>query len=183
MTVIDTPRLTLRPLEPADMAVIVDCLSDYSVCRNLARVPYPYHMSDAKAFLDFVGTLDERSAVRAITLRDNPLGLIGIISHEYSEAKQNSELGYWLSVPFWGQGYATEAADALVTHAFAKSALEAMVACYFDDNPASGKILRRVGFEDVGACLAFSKAQGIDVPVTNMRLTRTRFVECQKASA
>ena len=177
MTVIETPRLILRPLRPEDMPVIVDCLSDYAVCRNLARVPFPYHMSDAEAFLDFVATLDERSAVCAITLRDNPAKLIGIISHEYSEAKQNSELGYWLSVPFWGQGYASEAASTLVADAFTQRAAELMVACYFNENPASGKVLRRVGFEEVGSCLAFSKAQGIDVPVSNMQLTRTRFVE------
>lgn len=179
--VLETERLKLRSLDAGDAATIVDALSDFSICRHLARVPFPYHQSDAEDFLQFVKACDHRSRFSAICEKGRDTGLIGIISYEWSEDKHNAELGYWLSQCHWGKGLMSEAAVAMVRHAFTINQHETMVACYHDDNPASGRILSKAGFERAGACNHFSKAQGKDVPVTNMRLTRQRWLETKNA--
>jgi RimJ/RimL family protein N-acetyltransferase len=170
--VIQTQRLSLRPLRDSDAAPLAALINDYDIAKNLARVPHPYHRSDADAFLSWVKACTFKSRFSAICLKETPDTLQGCISYEWSEAKQNAELGYWLAKPLWGKGMVTEAAIATVTHAFDVSALDMLVSCYFDANPASGNILRKIGFESAGPCTAFSKAQNCDVPVTNMQLTR-----------
>ena len=179
--ILETERLSLRSLNDRDAGEIVDALSDFNICRNLARVPFPYHRSDAEDFLQFVRSCDQRSRFSAICQKGDAEGLIGIISYEWSDASQNAEFGYWLSQPHWGKGLMTEAAAAMVAHAFTVNKHGTLVACYHDDNPASGRILAKAGFSRVGACNHFSKAQGKDVPVTNMRLTRQRWLETKNA--
>jgi RimJ/RimL family protein N-acetyltransferase len=179
--VIETERLILRPLAESDISTIVAALDDFNICRNLARVPWPYHRDDALDFLSFVASCDHRSRFSAICIRETPGILIGIISYEWSEAQQNAELGYWLNTPHWGKGLMTEAATAMVHLAFVENRHPTLVSCYHDDNPVSGKILARVGFERIGACNHFSKAQGKEIPVTNMQLTRQRWLQVKNA--
>jgi [ribosomal protein S5]-alanine N-acetyltransferase len=175
LDVIETERLILRPLQADDAEMIVDLVGDYEISKNLARVPHPYHLSDAHDFLQWVKDAPEPSAFRAICVRPDRRSLQGIISYEWAQAKQNAEIGYWLAKPLWGQGVMTEAARAMVRHAFARKGLDTIVSCYFNSNPASGKVLIRAGFEVAGPCTAFSKAQGRNVDVTNVRLTRERW--------
>jgi RimJ/RimL family protein N-acetyltransferase len=178
--VIKTERLVLRPLRDDDAMQIVSALDDFNICRNLARVPWPYHRSDALEFLEFVASCDKRSRFSAICPRDRPDTLQGIISYEWSDEKQNAEIGYWLSREIWGKGLMTEAARAMVAHAFTVSDLPLLVSCYFNDNPASGHVLRKAGFTEVGACNRFSKAQGKEVAVTNVRLERSNWSANEK---
>jgi RimJ/RimL family protein N-acetyltransferase len=179
--VIETERLMLRPLGESDIDPMVEALDDFDISRNLARVPYPYHRDDALDFLSFVSSNDKQSHFSAICKRQTPKVLLGVISYEWSEEKRNAELGYWLSKPHWGQGLMTEAAIAVVKHAFTENHHPELVSCFHDDNPFSGRILSRVGFERVGACNHFSKAQGKELPVTNMRLTLDRWLQMKNA--
>lgn len=169
---IATPRLLLRPLGAVDADVLVQELNNFSVVRNTARIPHPYHRDDAEDFLRFAASLNSRSLVAAITRKEDPARLLGVVSYEWSDDKGDAELGYWLSPSVWRHGFGTEAARAAVEHAFTVHNLPLLVACYHDDNPASGRILRKLGFEVVGACRSFSKARGMEVPVTNLRLPR-----------
>jgi RimJ/RimL family protein N-acetyltransferase len=172
---IETPRLILRPVMPSDAEAIAVKINDFDIAKNLARVPHPYTLADAHSFLDWLAGCKTLSAFRVIALRSSPEQLAGLISYEWAASKQNVELGYWLVKERWGFGYMSEAAQAMVQHAFDVAGVDEMVSCYFDSNPASGKVLRRAGFESVGACTAYALALGRDVPVTNMRLTRARW--------
>jgi RimJ/RimL family protein N-acetyltransferase len=175
MTVIATQRLILRPLRAEDIPALIRELNTYAIARNTARVPWPYGAADAREFLAFAQGLDTRSLVSGIELKHQPGLLKGVVSYEWSAAKGDAELGYWLSQSLWGQGFGREAAAAAVDHAFAVNGHPRLVACYHDGNEASRRILEGLGFERVGACSAFSKAQGADVPVTNLALTRERW--------
>jgi RimJ/RimL family protein N-acetyltransferase len=170
--IIETERLSLRPLRDSDAEAIATLIDDYEISKNLARVPYPYHRSDAEEFLDFVKTCTVKSRFSAICLKESPDTFQGCISYEWHEEKQDAELGYWLVQPMWGKGFMSEAAIATVNHAFGAAGIEKLVSCYFDSNPASGKVLRKAGFDVVGPCMQFAKAQNKEVPVTNMVLTR-----------
>lgn len=182
MTIIlQTPRLLLRTLSLDDADVMLRELNNFAITRNTARVPFPYHRDDAVSFLEFVETLDGQSCVAGIEIKSSPGELVGIISFEWSESKSDAELGYWLSEAVWGKGYGTEAARAMVEHAFVQRGHAKMVACYHDDNPVSGRILFGLGFNKTGACSNFSKAQQRDVPVTNVQLLKSDWQK-QKAA-
>ena len=174
--IIETERLRLRPLRDDDARDIALLINTYDIAKNLARVPFPYALADAEEFLRWLKTCKGQSRFSAICLRSSGDGLQGIISYEWNETKQDVEMGYWLVKDQWGKGLMSEAAKAMVSHAFEVAGVNDMMSCYFNENPASGKVLRRVGFETVGACLQISKAQGKEVPVTNMRLTRERWL-------
>jgi RimJ/RimL family protein N-acetyltransferase len=182
--IITTQRLHLRTLVDSDATAIADQIGDYDVAHKLSRVPYPYHLSDANEFLAWDKTGDQKKTRRsAICLRETPEDLRGAISIEWHEEKQCAELGYWLAKPLWGKGLMTEAVAAVVEHAFTIAHIDHLVACFFKDNPASGKVLLRNGFEiqDDGTC--FSRAQGCNVAMTNVQLSKVRWQSLQKILA
>ena len=104
-------------------------LSDYDVARMTARVPHPYHEGDAEDFVA-AGTPNRFVIERK---RDGLfLGMAGL------HVEETCEFGYWLGKPFWGQGYATEAAARLAEYGFVALGLDSLHAGWFYDNPASG---------------------------------------------
>jgi RimJ/RimL family protein N-acetyltransferase len=175
--IIETPRLLLRPFADSDAAQNAKKINDYDIAKNLARVPYPYHLEDSIEFLAWLKTVDARSCFRVITLKSEPQNLLGAISVEWSEDKQNADLGYWLVKEHWGKGLMSEAAIAMVAESFQNGGIEKIISCFFKENPASGKVLARAGFEVTGSCSVFSKAQGAEIPATTVALTRARWLE------
>ncbi len=173
---IETQRLILRSLREADVSVLVTELNNFNIARNTSRIAHPYREQDAHEFFSFVQNLDEQSLVCAIALKPQPQSLCGVISYEYKADTADAELGYWLSEAKWGEGLMSEAAHAVVTHAFTVSKLEKLVACHHDDNPVSGRILRKLGFQRSGVSTSFSRAQGQHVSVTEFGLTRERWL-------
>jgi RimJ/RimL family protein N-acetyltransferase len=171
--IIETARLSLRPPRDSDAAAIMALINDYDISKNLARVPFPYTLEDAQEFLRLVKKQQEKTRFSAICLKQQPEPLQGLISYEWNAEKQSAELGYWLAKPHWGQGLMSEAAIAMLAHAFEVAKIDTLTSCYFFANPASGKVLQRAGFAEVGTCMLFSKAQDRQVPVTNVKVTRT----------
>ena len=169
---IETERLALRLLRESDANDIVEHVGDFAVSRNLAVVPHPYHRTDAEEFLARATVPAQGTRHSAICLKATPGHLIGIISYEAKQDGDVSDLGYWLARPFWGKGLMGEAVPAMVDHAFSVARLSALKACYFDGNPASGRLLAKAGFVSLGACTCMCRARGEEVPVTNMELTR-----------
>jgi RimJ/RimL family protein N-acetyltransferase len=174
--VLETARLLLRPLRAGDASWLVEELNNFEIARNTARIPHPYHMDDALEFLEFAQVGKPRSRVSGVEEKSRPGLLIGVVSYEWNEAKGDAELGYWYSQAHWGRGIGFEAASAMVADSFGPSGNDTLIACYHNDNPASARILTKLGFETVGACTSFSKAQKQDVAVTNMRLSRARWL-------
>ncbi len=143
-----TPRLTLRPLWPEDAEVLATMIGDPRVARMLSRVPYPYTLADAQAWTALPrGAHEPRFAILA---HDGPaprlIGGIAISDHDGAPA-----LGYWLAADAWGRGYATEAGRAVIEMARHALPLDRIAAWHFVDNPASGRVLRKLGFRPTGA--------------------------------
>ena len=177
---IETERLVLRPLRESDVETLVVELNNFNITRNTARIPYPYSEQDAEDYLTYKRSLNSQSLALAISLSAAPAELIGGISYLYSTGKNDAELGYWLSEDHWGKGLMTEATAAMVKHAFNTLHIEKLVACYHNDNPVSARILTRLGFEGNAQCSNFSLAQGKEVTVTNMHLTKASWLAKQK---
>lgn len=178
---IETTRLHLRPLLENDLNTLVTELNNFNITRNTARIPYPYTIEDAAAYLAYGCSLNSQSLGLAITIATEPAKIIGGISYLFSVEKNDAELGYWLSEAQWGKGLMSEATTAMVNHAFTVSNIEKLAACYHNDNPVSARILKKLGFEEGAQCSNFSLAQGKDVAVTNMQLTREMWHSQQKS--
>jgi len=142
-----TPRLLLRPGWHDDAAALSAALNDESLARNLARVPHPYGLEDAQRFL--AQPNDHRHPRLLAFSRTQGLprliGGCGISPGEDGAV----ELGYWIARPYWGLGFATEATRALV-HAARAVGHRRILARHAVDNPASGRVLRKLGFRPTG---------------------------------
>lgn len=163
-----TPRLLLRPGFPEDAPLLAAAIGDERIVRNLARVPWPYRITDAEAFLRNPGDPPLPSMLITERTASSPL-LIGGCGLQRRESGA-VELGFWVARPHWGRGIATEAATAVVSIARALR-LPALEAAHFLDNPASGRVLEKLGFEPGGIiaprlCLA----RGEQVPARLYRL-------------
>jgi 8-oxo-dGTP diphosphatase len=147
-------------------------LSDYDVARMTARVPHPYGESDAEAF---VAAGSANRFVIQHKRGDVFLGMVGL------HIDEGCEFGYWLGKPFWGQGYATEAASRLAEYAFEVLGLENLHAGWFHDNPASGHVLAKLGARHNGSQMRDCRARGMQILCHEMLLTRADFLRKQAA--
>lgn len=163
-----TPRLLLRPGFPEDAPALAGAIGDEAIVRNLATAPWPYRMRDAEAFL--ASPRDPILPSLLIFERgDSAPQLVGACGLG-RRPSGTVELGYWIARPFWGRGYATEACMALVDIA-RMLGLASLEGSHFLDNPASARVLEKLGFEPLGIVAPrMSCARGLDVPARLMRL-------------
>ncbi len=163
-----TERLLLRRPNDGDVDAIVSIVGDWEVARRLARVPHPYGPTDAGFFLKQIVPSEW---VWAVTLQgsDTLIGAIGLTPEENADTV---ELGYWLSRAHWGQGIATEAAQAVVSFGFDTLGLSYITSGYFEENPVSGRVLEKLGFFETGRTRRPCLAAGTEVPSIEMRLLR-----------
>ena len=148
---LETPRLLLRPLILADAADVQRLAGVWEVADTTLNIPHPYEDGLAAAWIAALADQYARreQVVFAITARPDGhlLGAIGLVLRR---AYDRAELGYWIGRPFWGRGYATEAATAVLRYGFASLALHRIHACHFARNSASGQVLQKVGMKQEG---------------------------------
>ena len=165
--VIETERLVLRLPRPADAGAIAALINDRRIAENTSRVPHPYTLADAEQWIGAVNKTGGEAAF-LVTLADGTLiGGCSIIA-----PKGDHEPGYWIGAPYWGQGYATEAARAIIDHAFGALGHTRLQARARVSNPASRRVLEKCGFQWSGAGLIRVRALGTSVPVDRFRLDR-----------
>jgi len=143
-----TERLLLRPGWKEDAPALFRAICDERIAGNLTTVSWPYRIEDAEAFLTREHGPDEYSML--ITLRTS--GAPEVIGNIGLKQKPDGRtvLGYWIAPSHWGRGYATEAGRAVVEIARDSLRLPALSASHFRDNPASGRVLRKIGFRPTG---------------------------------
>lgn len=142
-------RLLLRPMNEADAPRIAELVANENIVRMLEQVPWPYSLSDAQNHVARSAKRWETGACYnfAITLPDE--GLIGTIGLERQESGV-FDLGYWLGERYWGNGYMTEAAHAIVQWAQDELGQSQLESGHFADNPVSQAILTQLGFTPSG---------------------------------
>ncbi|MBS0409420.1 MAG: GNAT family N-acetyltransferase [Proteobacteria bacterium] len=142
--VIETPRLTLRPVQADDAPRLAMLASDIGVARMTAALPHPYPRSAAEGFVAHAAEADfARHVAFAIDGEDGDL--VGILGFQAKNGPA-PELGFWLGRPYWGKGYATEAATAALDWVRDEWGKRWVVAGHFVDNPGSGQVLINAGF-------------------------------------
>ncbi len=164
----ETQRLTLRPFEEADARRIAFLAGDYGVAKMCGRVPHPYTMANAFDFIGMITRGREAGREFAFAVTAPVDGLVGAcgVSRSGDEASRTWEIGYWFGTPYWGLGYASEAARAVMDWSRGRLGAEAFVAGHFADNPASGNVLRKLGFVPTGEQELFGLARQRVSPAT-----------------
>ena len=154
---LETSRLHLRAPVQQDAEAIISIAGDWEVARQLARVPHPYTDADLRFFF---GQVVPNEPTWAILLQgmDRLVGMIGLAP---AFDGQSAELGYYIARDQWGRGIATEAARAIGDVGFNSFGYRKLTSGYFSDNPASGRVLAKLGFTIIGTssrpCLAEGK--------------------------
>jgi RimJ/RimL family protein N-acetyltransferase len=159
-----TPRLTLRPAWPEDAPALAKAIAHESVVTKLSTVPWPYGEADALSFIDGRGQDDMFCLI--VAHEGNAPALVGGIGlHPAANVSGTShELGYWLTPAAWGRGYATEAGRAVIAMARHALGLKRIGSSHYLDNPASGRVLRKLGFRPTGATAALDcRSRGVAV--------------------
>jgi RimJ/RimL family protein N-acetyltransferase len=158
-----TERLLLRPGWSQDAPALLEAIRDERIVRNLATAPWPYGLADAEAFLATERRPTETSLLIFLFESGAPI-LIGGIGFGRRRSGR-IEFGYWIARRHWGRGYATEAGRALLATARHGLRLKRLEAGHFIDNPASGRVLEKLGFRPTGTIVPrYSAGRGDMAP-------------------
>ncbi|MGZ5874232.1 MAG: GNAT family N-acetyltransferase [Bradyrhizobium sp.] len=165
--ILETERLLLRRPTLADVKAIANLANDRRIAENTRRLPHPYSQDHAVEFVRGIAG-GKPETVFLIENNHAPIGMVGIDWRE----PETPELGYWLGVEYWGQGFGTEAARAVIDFTFEEFDAEKLISGARVTNPASRNILEKCGFQWNGVELHRFEALGSSTPVDRFRLSR-----------
>jgi RimJ/RimL family protein N-acetyltransferase len=151
--VLKTERLVLRPFVFEDAVRVQALAGEAVVAKNTLNLPHPYPDGMAQQWIasHALEYFRAEGLTLAITLRSSEL--IGAIGLVIDKVNLRGELGYWIGVEQWNRGYCTEAAQAMVTYGFETLKLHRILACHFVENPASGRVMQKVGLTKEGTLI------------------------------
>lgn len=174
-----TERLVLRPPHVEDIDTIAELANNLKVARMVSRLPYPYQREDAEQYIELAASGAIGQLVYAITLAETGefIGSLTLHDHKYGSGY---EVGYWLGEPYWGKGYATEAATALIDLSFRSLPLEQIYISAQSRNAGSRRVIEKCGFKHTGSAIGVSGTDG-DVPVECYVMTRQHWLEMRGA--
>jgi len=149
--ILETERLRLRPFAASDASTVQLLAGEREIAATTINIPFPYADGMAESWI--AGHPDTwRSGTGMICAIDSKaeVRLIGATGLRIELAQRRAELGYWIGRHWWGHGYATEASRALVAWAFERLGLQRVFARHFGSNPASGRVLEKIGMRREG---------------------------------
>lgn len=146
--VLATERLRLRPFDLADASRVEALAGAYEVADTTLTLPHPYPPGAAAVWIGTHGRSWETGSavIYAIEEASNDT-VIGCISLGIAAAHSRAEIGYWIGVPYWNKGYCTEAGRALLDLGFATLGLHRIDSRHFTRNPASGRVMQKLGMQ------------------------------------
>lgn len=171
-----TAQLLLRSFENADVPALVRLAGANEIAATTLNIPHPYTGDDARSF--FVKSNEDFRAGRSVSFAISQLPgreLCGAIGLNFVDAQMRAELGYWIGVPFWGKGFATEAASATVTFGFESLRLHRIYAHHFSGNTASQRVLEKIGMRHEGRFRQHIQKWGRFIDVENYGLLAEEF--------
>lgn len=150
---IETNRFIIRPFIKTDAEKIYEACNDFEISKTTLGIPFPYTLEDSQNFIDYTNNAisSQKSYELAITLKENTNEVVGCISLMGIKRPANkAELAYWVAKKYWNSGIATEAAKAIIEYGFNTLNLHSIFARFLDNNPASGKVMQKIGMKYVG---------------------------------
>ena len=166
-----TDRLVLRPPHEEDAEELAVLANNIKIARMLAHMPHPYSLKDAKTFIERAKRNEGRACIYSIAEADSGK-LVGVGSLHDVEEEPEPHLGYWIGEPYWGKGYATEAARALVDLYFKVTSRPILLVSARVNNEASIKIIRKCGGHHTGSSEAVHPLLGEKQKLDHFEITR-----------
>lgn len=145
---LETQRLILRPFVLEDAAEVQRLAGAWEVARTTLNIPHPYQDGMAESWIARQAENQDNHNF-AIVLRASSQ-LCGCIGLALDSANRTAEIGYWIGVPFWNHGFCTEAAGAILGYGFSTRHLHKIQACHLGCNPASGRVMQKIGMTREG---------------------------------
>ena len=168
----ETERLRLDALRPDDLADSVFLANNRRIATMVASMPHPFTLADGRNLIALSANRTTTRANFAIRLKSTGR-VIGVIGYGAPDEGEPLHLGYWVGEPFWGQGYATEAAHSVVDHVFAMQGADRLTAAARVTNPASRRVLVKCGFQFVEQGMIHSRGAGGAVSVDRFAIDRS----------
>ena len=171
---LETERLVLRPLRPDDAPTIARLAGRREIADTTLSIPHPYSVEQAQEWIGTHGGPQNpaKQMVFGITIRADGQ-LIGTVGLREIDAEHcHAEMGFWIGVDWWGSGYATEAARAVLRYGFAELKLNRIYAQHMVRNPASGRVLEKIGMKPEGLLRQTVRKWGIFENVVLMAILR-----------
>lgn len=176
---LETERLILRPIEESDALALFPIINDPDVASGLLTMPHPYPEDGLVPWIrkaqEAMGRKEQYHMVIVLKEPGLPMGVCSLSDLSWEHA--NAELGYWLGKKYWGRGYMTEAVTGIVRFGFEELGLERIYACCFANNPASARVLEKVGFRYEGCARHEYKKDSEFVDMRHFGMIRQDFIE------
>jgi ribosomal-protein-alanine N-acetyltransferase len=149
---LSSARLVLRPLSAADAPIVHKLVQERQIASTTLNIPHPYEDGMAEAWIATHEPAWHRGEMATFAITEPSEGVVGAIGLTIELWHQRAEAGYWIGLPFWGRGYATEALSAIIAFGFEQLHLNRIHASHMTRNPASGKVMIKAGMRYEG-CL------------------------------
>ena len=164
-----TSQLVLRPPRDDDAEALASIANNRKIAEQTRRMPHPYGIEDARRW---IGSLAQSQECAFLITRKNDHRIVGASGFGIGDTGDH-EVGYWLGEAFWGNGYATEAARAVIDYAFANRPITLINSRCRVVNEASRRVLVKCGFQLVGTGMSMGRSYGGPVPVDEFVLERS----------
>jgi RimJ/RimL family protein N-acetyltransferase len=146
-----TQRLLLRPFTLEDSPQVQTLAGAWEVATTTANIPHPYENGMAEAWIStHQRTYEERQALTLAIEAVSDHSLMGAIGIRINQTNNWGEIGYWIGLPYWNRGFCTEAAEAMLRYGFHSLGLNRIQARHLTRNPASGRVMQKVGMAHEG---------------------------------
>ncbi len=149
--VLQTPRLLLRPFRGDDDIALQSQANDREIAAMTRSIEHPYPMEDAQNWIALHPQFWRDGVAAIFAICDRHEGkLMGAVGLEICRIDHYAELGYWIGRKFWGQGLATEAAGRVLQFGFEDLGLNRIIGHHMTRNPASGRVMQKIGMQPEG---------------------------------
>lgn len=160
--VLTTSRLTLRPFTPDDTDPVTVLVSDRRIAADTLAIPHPYERSMAETWIATHPQVFARGDGATFACVDRQSGqLVACIGLAINREHRRAEMGYWVGVAYWGRGYCTEAAAEVMRWAFEALDLHRIDAHHLSRNPASGRVMQKLGMQREGMLRGHVRKWGV----------------------
>ncbi|MBN1880311.1 GNAT family N-acetyltransferase [bacterium] len=165
---IEAERLSLRPFNIDDASEVRRLAGDRAIADTTLAIPHPYEDGMAEQWIStHADAFEKDQGVTWAIVRKEDGALVGAISLMGMRKGHQAELGYWIGKPYWNRGYCTEAVRVAVQYAFEELDLIRVHACHLSRNPASGRVMLKVGMEHEGCrrqhVMKWGKAEDLEL--------------------
>lgn len=160
--IITTGRLLLRLFQASDAPEVAKLCNNYNLYKNTLYLPYPYSIADALSWIENHLNNFKNNKSYELAITDKVTGkLYGAIALTNNQNFNNGEIAYWVGEEYWGNGYATEAAKVMLEFAFIEKQYHKLFARHFASNPASGRVLEKMGMKKEGVLIDHVKKENV----------------------